>query len=260
MLDGKIVFITGATSGIGLACATAFASQGSKLILLARRNDRLNEISDMIRTTHNAMVHTIAVDINNLDNVVSHISKIPSRLKEIDILINNAGVVTTDKKFQEMKALDIDCMIDTNFKSLSHITRILLPGMLERKTGQVINIGSIASEFCYPGGSIYASTKYAIKAFTRSLRMDLLGTPIRVSQVNPGGTRTEISEIRWNKEKADAYYNSFTPLDPDDVAEAVLFCCTRKAYINIDNLTITPLEQMECRIKPVLHDIGINNV
>lgn len=252
MLEGKIIFITGATSGIGLACATVFASQGCKLILLARRNDRLKEISNAIHTAYNTVAHTIAIDINNLDEVFSHISKIPSELKGIDILINNAGVVTTDKKFQEMKASDVDHMIDTNFKSLAHITRILLPGMLERKNGQVVNIGSIASEFCYPGGSIYASTKYAVKAFTRSLRMDLLGTPIKVSQVNPGGTRTEISEIRWNKEKADAYYNSFTPLNPDDVAEAVLFCCTRKAYINIDNLTVTPLEQMECRIKPIL--------
>ena len=247
-LKGQTVLITGATSGIGLACASVFFNAGCNLILIARRQERLRQIKQSFEGEPHRKIECIQLDITNTDDAKR---KLSDSIPLIDIAINNAGVVTTDKPIQNISAYDIDSMIDTNFTALVHLTNIILPSMIEKESGQIVNIGSIAAEFCYPGGNVYAATKHAVKAFTRSLRMDLLGTPIKVSQVNPGATRTEISEIRWNKKKADEYYDSFDPLDPIDVAEAVMFCCTRKKNTNIDSLTITPLEQMESRIKPI---------
>ena len=241
MLNGKIVFITGATSGIGKSCAIKFAKEGAKLIVAARRKDRLDKLKSELKTD----VKTIVIDIRNNIDVLKAISNLEDEWKKIDILINNAGLARGFSKIYEGDQKEWDEMIDTNIKGLLNVTKHILPLMVKREMGHVINIGSTAGHEVYPYGNVYAATKFAVKALTQSTRLDVLDKGIKVSSVDPGMVETEFSLVRFSgdEQKAKNVYKGLTPLTPDDVADAVLFCAKTPAHVNINEIILTPLAQ-----------------
>jgi serine 3-dehydrogenase len=244
-LADKIVCITGASSGIGAACAEAFAEQGCALLLSARRKDRVDELARTLSSQYKARTHSFKLDVSNRAEVESTFASLPTEWKKIDILVNNAGLARGLAKLHEGKIQDWEEMIDTNIKGLLYVTRAVLPGMVERNSGHVINIGSIAGQQTYPMGNVYSASKFAVVGLTRSLKMDLLGTAVRVSSVDPGLVQTEFSQVRFrgDKERASKTYAGMRPLHPEDVADAVLFCATRPPHVNITELTIMPTDQ-----------------
>ncbi|MBD1995747.1 SDR family oxidoreductase [Leptolyngbya sp. FACHB-541] len=244
-IQNQIVLITGASSGIGAACARSFAATGAKLILAARRLDRLESLAAELTEKHSAQVHLVQLDVSDRTQVESALNALPNSWHTVDILINNAGLSRGLDKLHEGSIEDWEEMIDTNVKGLLYITRSVVPGMVERGQGHVINIGSIAGHQTYPNGNVYCATKAAVKALSEGLKMDLLGTPIRVSAVDPGMVETEFSEVRFHgdTERASKVYQGLTPLTPEDVADTILFCATRPAHVNISEVLLVPTEQ-----------------
>jgi serine 3-dehydrogenase len=244
-LTNKIVCITGASSGIGAACAVEFAKQGCALLLTARRKERVDELANTLAAQYKTRIHTARLDVTKKEDVEHTFSALPSEWKNIDILVNNAGLARGLAKLHEGKIQDWEEMIDTNIKGLLYVTRAVLPGMVERNSGHVINIGSIAGQQTYPMGNVYSASKFAVVGLTRSLKMDLLGTAVRVSSVDPGLVQTEFSQVRFrgDKERASKTYAGMRALHPEDVADAVLFCATRPAHVNITEVTIMPTDQ-----------------
>jgi 3-hydroxy acid dehydrogenase / malonic semialdehyde reductase len=245
----KIVCITGASSGIGAACAQAFAREGSALILSARRAERLENLARTLREQYRISVHTVRLDVTRHKDVEKVFASLPAEWQAIDILVNNAGLSRGLDKLQDGKLQDWEEMIDTNVKGLLYVSRAVLPGMVQRNSGHVINIGSIAGRQLYPGGNVYCASKFAVQALNQGMKMDLLGTPIRVSSVDPGLVETEFSEIRFRGDKARAakVYENMRPLHGDDVAEAVLFCATRPPHVNILEVVVLPTAQASVR-------------
>lgn len=245
MLAGKTVFITGASSGIGEAIARLFAQNGAKLILCARQENKLEQLKEILVAKYQIEVYTFGLDVRNSRQVFENISNFPTAWQAVDILVNNAGLAAGLDKFQNANLDDWEQMIDTNLKGLLYVTKAVLPGMLERNNGHIINIGSIAGHECYPGGSVYSSTKHAVAALTKSLKLDLLGTPIRVSTVDPGMVNTNFSKVRFkgDEQKANAVYEGLTPLSAEDVADALLYCVTRPAHVNISEIILFPTDQ-----------------
>jgi 3-hydroxy acid dehydrogenase / malonic semialdehyde reductase len=243
---GKTVFVTGASSGIGEACAKAFAGVGARLLLGARRIDRLNTLAQTLRKEHQAEVYSVQMDVTRYKELEAAISGLPKEWKEVDVLVNNAGLALKTDKLFDAAAGDWDTMIDTNVKGLLYVTRLILPGMVERKRGHVINIASIGGFELYPGGSVYCATKAAVQTLSKVLRMDVLGHSIRVTNIDPGITRSEFNLVRWkgNREKAEKVYEGLKCLSAQDIAEAVLFCATRPPHVNIGELVITPTDQI----------------
>jgi 3-hydroxy acid dehydrogenase / malonic semialdehyde reductase len=239
-LKNKTVLITGASSGIGKACAFAFAKEGANLILAARRLNRLNEISESV-IKNNIQVLTLELDVRNNEKVKNTFSHLPKDWEEIDILINNAGLARGFSKLYEGEIEQWEEMIDTNIKGLLYVTRQVLPQMAERKSGHIINIGSTAGHEVYANGNVYCATKYAVNALTQSIRLDVLDKNIKVSSVDPGMVRTEFSDVRFsgNKEKVLKVYDGVVPLSAEDVAEAVLFCASRPPHVNINEVILT---------------------
>ena len=244
-LTDRIVFITGASSGIGAACAEAFARVGARLLLCARRTDRLATLAGRLRSAHDADVHTFSLDVRDADKVTEAITSLPSAWAEIDVLVNNAGLSKALDEVYANKREDIDVMIDTNVKGLLYVTRAVVPGMVDRGRGHIVNIGSTAGHSVYPGGTVYCASKHAVGAITRGLKMDLHGTPIRVSTVDPGLVETEFSIVRFDGdvERADAVYDGVQPLTPADVADAVVYCATRPRHVNISEVILMPVDQ-----------------
>jgi 3-hydroxy acid dehydrogenase / malonic semialdehyde reductase len=244
-LHNKIVCITGASGGIGAACAKEFARHRCALLLVARRKDRLDALARDLQKMYTVRTHTVQLDVRDQKEVERILASLPPEWKTIDILLNNAGLARGLAKLHEGKIQDWDEMIDTNVKGLLYVTRAVLPGMVERNNGHVINIGSIAGHQTYPLGNVYSATKFAVVGLTRSLRMDVLGTAVRVSCVDPGLVQTEFSEVRFrgDRERAGKTYEDMTPLRPEDVAEIVAFCATRPAHVNIGEVTVTPTDQ-----------------
>jgi len=245
LLKGKTTFITGASAGIGKACAEIFAKEKSNLILSARRIERLKTLAKKLEKDHGIKVKCLKLDVRNYDEVEKVIDSLDNNWKKIDILINNAGLSRGLDKIYEGKKEDWDEMIDTNVKGLAYVTRHVLPLMVKRKKGHVINIGSTAGHEVYPAGNIYAATKFAVKALSQSMRLDLLDKAIKVSSVDPGMVETEFSEVRFrgDKKRAKNVYKGLVPLSSKDVAEAVLFCASRPTYVNINQVILTPLAQ-----------------
>ncbi len=245
LLKGNITFITGASAGIGKACAELFAREKSNLILTARRIERLKILANKLEKDHGVKVKCLKLDVRNFDQVKKSISSLEDNWKKIDILINNAGLSRGLDKIYEGKKEDWNEMIDTNIKGLIFVTRHILPLMVKRKKGHIINIGSTAGHEVYPKGNIYAATKFAVKALTQSTRIDVLENGIKVSSVDPGMVETEFSLVRFrgDKKKAQDVYKGLQPLSPVDVADAVLFCATRPENVNINQLILTPLAQ-----------------
>ncbi len=241
-LSNKIVFITGASSGIGLACAEAFAKEGANLILTARRIAILKKLSQSFIKKYKVKVFIAQLDVRNKDEVKKIISSLPKEWKKIDILINNAGLARGFSNIDEGSTEDWDEMIDTNVKGLLYVSREILSLMVKRKKGHVINIGSIAGHLVYPKGNVYSATKFAINALTKAMRLDLYEKDIRISSVDPGMVETEFSLVRFrgDKERAKKVYEGLKPLTPEDIADAVLYCATRPQHVNIDEIIITP--------------------
>ena len=244
-LKDKIVFITGASSGIGRSCARAFAVQGAKLILAARRAERLNELSSGLKTEHGSEVHVLKLDVRDANAVERSIGGLPPGWRDIAVLVNNAGLSRGLAKLHEGKLEDWEEMIDTNLKGLLYVSRAVIPGMVARGRGHVINIGSIAGHEVYPLGNVYNATKFGVRALTNGLRLDLNGTGLRVTSVDPGMTETEFSLVRFrgNSERAGKVYQGFTPLSPDDIADAVVYCATRPPHVDVAEILVMPTDQ-----------------
>lgn len=241
----KTILITGATSGIGKACAIRFAEHGERLILTGRRQNRLDELAEWLRKEKGVEVLPLAFDISKRKAVESAMGKLGSEWNKIDILVNNAGLASGLSTLQEGEVDDWEKMIDTNIKGLLYITRIVAPLMISAGTGHIINIGSIAGKQVYAKGNVYCATKYAVNALTQGMRIDMLPHGIKVSQVCPGAVETEFSEVRFhgNKQAAAAVYQGYTPLTAGDIAEAVSWIAGLPGHVNINDLVIMPVAQ-----------------
>jgi serine 3-dehydrogenase len=244
-IQEQIVVITGASSGIGASCAKMFAKEGASLILAARRRDKLEEVATEIKQAYQSKIYLLEMDVSDRHKVATSLASLPESWRNIDILVNNAGLSRGLDKLQSGDIQNWEEMIDTNVKGLLYVTRSLLPGMVERNQGHIINIGSIAGHQTYPGGNVYCATKAAVRALSQGLKMDLLGTPIRVSCVDPGTVETDFSKVRFrgDTEKADKVYQGMNPLTPDDIAEIVVFCATRPANVNMSEVLVLATDQ-----------------
>jgi 3-hydroxy acid dehydrogenase/malonic semialdehyde reductase len=243
-IEGRTALITGATAGIGEACARAFARQGVHLILLGRRQERLDALARELRDV-GVQVRTRSVDVRHRDAVSALARELEAEGVEVDILVNNAGKARGLDLLHEGDLDDWDEMIDTNVKGLLYFSRAFLPGMVERDRGHVINIGSTAGRWTYPKGNVYCGTKFAVKGISEGMNLDLAGTRVRVSSVDPGLVETEFSEVRFHgdTERAEGVYQGYTPLAPQDVADAVLYVANAPAHVDIFNLVILPTDQ-----------------
>lgn len=244
-LKNQIVFITGASSGIGAACARIFAGAGAKLILAARRLERLQQLQAALSQEFGNEIYLLPLDVRDRSAVESAISSLPPSWSDIDILINNAGLSRGLDKLYAGDFQDWEEMIDTNIKGLLYLTRYVVPGMVSRSRGHIVNLGSIAGHQTYPGGNVYCATKAAVRALSEGLKQDLLGTPVRVTSVDPGMVETEFSEVRFHgdTDRAQRVYQGVTPLTPDDVADVILFCVTRSPHVNINEVVLMPVDQ-----------------
>jgi 3-hydroxy acid dehydrogenase/malonic semialdehyde reductase len=244
-LEGKRVMITGASAGIGEACARYFAEQGAHLLLSARRLDRIEALAASLVDAHGVEAHGHALDVTDRGAVEAYVKARVAEGLVPDILLNNAGKAKGLDKLQDGSPDHWDEMIDTNVKGLLYITRAVLPHMVERNSGHVINIGSIAGRWVYPKGAVYNATKFAVRALSEAMNIDLLGTKIRVSSVDPGLAETEFSEVRFDgdAERAKTVYSDTTPLSPDDVADAVIYVANAPAHVDIFNLVLMPTVQ-----------------
>lgn len=249
-MKGKIVLITGASSGIGEGCARKFASQGSDLILNARNVEKLNALKRELESEYGVRVCLLPFDVRDRQAAASALDSLPAAWQAIDVLVNNAGlVIGVDKEF-EGNLDEWDIVIDTNIKGLLSITRLVVPGMVERGCGHIINIGSIAGEAAYPGGSVYCATKAAVKALTDGLRIDLVDTPLRVTNIKPGMVETNFSVVRYRGDKpaADDFYKGIRPLTGDDIADTVYYAASAPAHVQIAEVLLMPTHQATATI------------
>jgi NADP-dependent 3-hydroxy acid dehydrogenase YdfG len=244
-LAGKVVFITGASSGIGRAAAFAFAGTGARLLLCARRLDLLLELEAPLLAAGAAGVLLFQLDVRDRELVESKLAGLPEEWTGIDVLVNNAGLSRGFTKLQEDDPENWEEMIDTNIKGLLYVTRAVVPGMVKRGVGHVISLGSVAGYITYANGAVYCATKAAEKAISEGLKIDLMGTPVRVTSVDPGMVETDFSRIRFrgDEERAAKVYQNITPLKPEDIADAILWAATRPAHVNIHNILITTIDQ-----------------
>jgi len=246
----KKAFITGASAGIGEACAEVLAREGYDLLLAARRIDRITELSDRLTNLHGIKTHLLALDVRNAEEVFSSFSNLPSEWQQVDVLINNAGLSQGLDPVHEGDIGDWDRMIDTNIKGLLYVTRAVAPIMAARGEGHIVNIGSIAAKEVYPNGNVYCATKHAVDALTKGMRIDLLDKHIKVTGIHPGMVETEFSIVRFkgDEERAAAVYKNLEPLVAVDIAEAVWFTISRPKHVNINDMVIMPTAQATATI------------
>lgn len=244
-LKGKIVLITGASSGIGAATALAFAAEGAKLLLAARRAGKMAEVASLALERGAQSVHSVHLDVRSRIAVQRVIDELPEEWAEISVLVNNAGLSRGLDKVYTGKIDDWEEMIDTNVKGLLYVTRAVVPGMVVRGSGHVVNLGSIAGDMSYPNGAVYCGSKAAVRLINDGLRQDLLGTPVRVTAVDPGMVETDFSLIRFHgdQDRAEKVYKGLTPLTAEDVAEVVLWAVKRPAHVNIARVSMTSVDQ-----------------
>lgn len=242
---GKIALITGATAGIGEATATRLAKEGYDLIITGRRKDRLNRLKDSLEKDFNSKVWALCFDVREKDAVNKNLNSLPDQWKNIDVLVNNAGLAVGKDPIQEGDIDDWERMIDTNIKGLLYITRTITPWMVERKKGHIINVASIAGKEVYPAGNVYCATKHAVDALSRAMRLDLVEHGIKVTNIAPGLVETEFSVVRFkgDQEKADKVYEGYQPLTAEDIADVIWFTASRPAHVNIADVLITATAQ-----------------
>ena len=244
-MKDKIVFITGASSGIGAATAEAFARLGTKLLLCARRLELLKQMEAELRKAGANDVYSFALDVQHREAVAETLSKLPKSWSEIDVLVNNAGLSRGLTKLYEDDIENWEEMIDTNIKGLLYVTRAVVPGMVQRGRGHVINLGSIAGHAAYPNGGVYCATKAAERFLSDGLRIDVNGTPLRVTSIDPGMVETDFSKVRFrgDEERAAKTYLNVDPLQPEDVADAIVWAATRPEHVSIQTVVLTPTAQ-----------------
>jgi NADP-dependent 3-hydroxy acid dehydrogenase YdfG len=244
-LGNKTVLITGASAGIGAATARAFAGAGARLILLARRRDRLEALAEELKRENQTDTHLLELDIREHETVRNQIAALPEEWCAIDVLVNNAGLARGVGKIYEMTPEEWKNVYEVNVEGLLAVTSAVVPGMVQRNSGHVINLGSIAGHETYPGGAVYCSSKYAVRALSRGLKMDLQGTAVRVTSIDPGLVETEFSVVRFSgdSEKAKVPYQGITPLYGEDIADAILWSATRPAHVNIQEMIVFPTAQ-----------------
>jgi NADP-dependent 3-hydroxy acid dehydrogenase YdfG len=244
-LKGRIVFVTGASSGIGAATALAFAAEGARLLLAARRAGKLAEVVSKALQRGAPAAHSIDLDVRDHRAVQQAVDDLPPEWAEIDILVNNAGLSRGLDKLYMGRIQDWEDMIDTNVKGLLYVTRAVVPGMVVRGRGHVINLGSTAGEMTYPNGAVYCATKAAERSINDGLRQDVLGTPVRVTSVDPGMVETDFSLVRFHgdSERAAKVYKGVKPLTPEDIAEVIVWAASRPAHVNIARVVLTPVQQ-----------------
>ncbi|MEI9977970.1 MAG: SDR family NAD(P)-dependent oxidoreductase [Edaphobacter sp.] len=244
-LQGKTVFVTGASSGIGRATATAFAREGCRLLLCARGADALEELRPTLLSSGAKDVLTFELDVQKREAVEAAIAGLPSEWREIDVLVNNAGLSRGLTKLYEDDPQNWEEMIDTNVKGLLYVTRNVVPGMVERGRGHVINLGSTAAYITYANGAVYCATKAAERSISEGLKIDLMGTAVRVTSVDPGMVETNFSKVRFrgDEDRAAKVYQNITPLQPEDVAEAIVWAASRPAHVNIHTVVMTTIDQ-----------------
>ncbi len=244
-LENKTALITGASAGIGKATAYAFAKEGCNLVLIARRLERLEEIKNNLEKEYGVNVYVDKVDVSDFSDCKRFFDNVPSDFKNPDILVNNAGLAFGMEKLIEKPIEDIDKMIDVNVKGFIYITNLFVPLMVERGSGTIVNVGSIAGREVYPGGNVYCATKHAVKALSNALRIELVDTPLRVIEIAPGLVETEFSVVRFkgDKEKVDNVYKGLTPLYPEDIADLILYASTRPPHVQLNEIVIMPTSQ-----------------
>jgi 3-hydroxy acid dehydrogenase / malonic semialdehyde reductase len=244
-LKGKTVLITGASSGIGRSTAIAFAREGSRLLLCARGLDRLEELQQTLTSAGASAVHSFQLDVQKRAEVEAAIANLPADWAEIDVLVNNAGLSRGLAKIFEDDPQNWEEMIDTNVKGLLYVTRSVVPGMVARGRGHVINLGSTAAYITYGNGVVYCATKAAEKSISEGLKIDLMGTPVRVTSVDPGMVETDFSKVRFRGDEARAakVYENITPLQPEDVADTIVWVASRPAHVNIHTVVMTTIDQ-----------------
>ena len=241
----KIALITGATSGIGEACAHLFAREQYNLILTGRRQDKLEALAKKLNIEHNTEVAIAAFDVSDREQVVRNLEELPAKWKHVNVLVNNAGLSQGLDPIQKGSFDDWDTMIDTNVKGLLYVSKVVANWMIENKHGHIVNIGSIAGKEVYANGNVYCATKHAVDALNKGMRIDLLPYGIRVTAVHPGAVETEFSEVRFkgDKERAKKVYEGFEPLVANDIAETIWFVVSRPAHVNINDMVVMPTAQ-----------------
>jgi len=241
MLQGKTIFITGATAGFGLDCAKLFVSHGAKVIATGRRSERL----DALKSELGDAVHVITLDVQDKTAVEQAIAGLPAEFSRVDILINNAGLALGLGSYEKQPLSNIEQMINTNINGVLYCTHALLAGMVERNSGHIVNLSSVAGTYPYPGGNVYGATKAFITQFSLNLRADLLGKNIRVTSIEPGMCDTEFSKVRFNgdEKKAESIYAGMQPLTSEDIANTILWTITQPEHVNINRLEIMPVMQ-----------------
>lgn len=240
-LKDKTILITGASSGIGEALAKSCSSLGARLILAARRLDKLQSLAQTLQSE--TLLREL--DVRNLQQVQTFFSGLPPEWKQIDVLVNNAGLSRGLNKLHEAPIEDWEEMIDTNLKGLLYVSRMVIPGMVERNRGHIVNLGSIAGHQVYPGGNVYCASKAAVKSLNEAMKIDLLGTKVRVTSIDPGMVETEFSKVRFkgDAERAAKVYEGLQPLLPEDIADAIVYSITRPEHVNIQEMIIFPTAQ-----------------
>ncbi len=241
-LENRVAFVTGASSGIGRSVARALAAEGARLILAARRVERVHELSAELGEQFGTESWCRELDVRRQPDVEAMVRQLPPEWSAIDILVNNAGLSRGLDKLHEGLLSDWEEMLDTNVKGLLYVSRAVLPGMVRRDRGHVVNIGSIAGREVYPGGNVYCGSKFAERAITKGMMIDLNGTSIRVTTVDPGMVETEFSLVRFHGDanRADKVYHGLKPLTPEDVADAVVYAVTRPAHMNVAEIVLLP--------------------
>ena len=241
----KTVFITGATSGIGEAVARGFAEEGCNVIVTGRRSARLKSLKKELEKEFGVEVAVLVFDVRDCKQCQASLDSLAKDMRDIDILVNNAGLAAGLEHIDQGDLNDWDAMIDTNIKGLLYITRCISKRMIERGSGHIVNIGSIAGTQCYENGAVYSATKHAVHALSQGMRMDFLSHGIKVTEIRPGMVETEFSLVRFHgdKDRADNVYNGVTPLTGDDVADAILWVTSLPDHVNIDEIVLTPVQQ-----------------
>ena len=242
-MSTQTIFITGASAGFGAACARLFAAEGRRLVLAARRIDPLLALKEELQ--EQTEIHIVPLDVRDREAVQGAVQGLPEQFREIDVLVNNAGLALGLEPAHQVSLDDWDTMVDTNIKGLMYCTRFILPGMVARNRGHIVNIGSTAGAWPYPGGNVYGGTKAFVTQFSRNLRCDLLGTGVRVTCIQPGMAETEFSQVRFkgDAEKADKVYEGTDALTAGDIAETVAWVVNRPAHVNVNTLELMSIDQ-----------------